>query len=67
MSVYSFNEIDKIVAGQELAYESPFGTLRGYVTHVCPEHVSIWNGSGPWTITREHMEDGILTAPDVVE
>lgn len=61
MKILTFAEIGLLVPGQEVAYDSPFGSTRGYVSAVVPDdHVAIYNGAGDWTFTAEHFGAGIL-------
>ena len=66
MTMYiPFADIDQLKPGQQLSFETPYGSLIGTVAEVVPgKYVSIDNGTGPWHITFDHMSNGLLTTTE---
>ncbi|MBN9176091.1 MAG: hypothetical protein J0I43_01795 [Microbacterium sp.] len=66
--VVAFADIAQLRPFDPISFESPLGSVSGYVSEVVPgEHVSIMTGGSQATtrITAESCEHGVLTIPEV--
>lgn len=67
MSTYiPFDEIHLLKPLDTITFSSPYGVLSGWVDEIGPDWVSIFNGTGPWRIYREHIAEGLLEKPGEV-
>lgn len=66
--IVPFAEIAKLSPFDPISFESPLGSISGYVSEVVPgEYVSIMTGGSQATtrITAESCKSGVLVVPEV--